>query len=169
MDSAPTLTNYADAPAAASRTSRRAISSQQRQQLYSLLPQTNAQPQGPLYFSSEDNSPASPSTSGSSWQQLLPASTPRDDQQARAAIRDQYQQYQSDQQEQQVKREHSRHPSSMVYNIDEKPSAAQPSQPSQPRTGEDPMPSTSDFVKKLYKCVFLDRTAYTRAYTHLLS
>ncbi|KJA17939.1 hypothetical protein HYPSUDRAFT_145772 [Hypholoma sublateritium FD-334 SS-4] len=36
----------------------------------------------------------------------------------------------------------------MVYNIDEKPPAAPPSQP---RTAEDPMPSTSDFVKKLYK------------------
>ena len=172
MDSAPTLTNYADAPA---RITRRNISSQQRQQLYSLLPQASAPPhnQGPLYFSSEDNSPASPSTSGSSWQQqLLPPSSARDDQQqARAAIREQYQQYQSDQQEQQVKREqgqHHQHTNSMVYNIDEKPSAQQPTLPSQqPRTAEDPMPSTSDFVKKLYKSVSADRSAYTRAFTSL--
>ena len=172
MDSAPTLTNYADAPA---RITRRNISSQQRQQLYSLLPQASAPPhnQGPLYFSSEDNSPASPSTSGSSWQQqLLPPSSARDDQQqARAAIREQYQQYQSDQQEQQVKREqgqHHQHTNSMVYNIDEKPSAQQATLPSQqPRTAEDPMPSTSDFVKKLYKSVSADRSAYTRAFTSL--
>ncbi|KAF8886868.1 HSF-type DNA-binding-domain-containing protein, partial [Gymnopilus junonius] len=62
--------------------------------------------------------------------------------------------------EQQLQREHHQHQQEqfkrerdeiMSYAKDDKQSSAEPSSHAPQRTSEDPMPSTSDFVKKLYK------------------
>jgi hypothetical protein len=158
----------------------RGLIEQHRQQLSTLLPAPNTAQlpsraqlqlqQQQAYFASEDpNSPGSSSTSTPTWQYPRPAaSSSRDAHNTLADIRQQYQHYQSERQDQEVKRELFLPPSqsqqlppqlqnSMAYNADSKRASSSGSDPTLPHTvpraAEDPMPSTSDFVKKLYKYV----------------
>ncbi|KDR69209.1 hypothetical protein GALMADRAFT_924624 [Galerina marginata CBS 339.88] len=160
---------------------QRLLVQQQQQQLYSLLPQTQSQsysPQTslppistpsaslqPQYFTdspTQTSPPNSASATGivsSGWPSHHRTSNSRDE--IHPSRQQQYKhEYQLQQHLEQQQREQEQHfkrerDDVMSYSNDDRGSFGSSStlapQPPPPRTAEDPMPSTSDFVKKLYK------------------